>query len=181
MFKLLDRLLSIVDKRAEAGVRKTAQQYGRRSFLAKAGVVMIGSMAIPLLPFDRSLGGLAMAASGTDADDEHSCEYWRHCALDGNLCSASGGTLTSCPPGSEASKVAWVGTCRNPNDGKDYLVSYNDCCGKAKVESATFCFRSERERPGYRMGLHNDINWCMANANKGYHCTVSVVVGLADA
>ena len=27
MFKLLDRLLSIVDKRAEAGVRKTAQQY----------------------------------------------------------------------------------------------------------------------------------------------------------
>ncbi|HEM7588852.1 TPA: amine dehydrogenase, partial [Serratia marcescens] len=55
------------------------------------------------------------------------------------------------------------------------------CCGKAKVESATFCFRSERERPGYRMGLHNDINWCMANANKGYHCTVSVLVGLADA
>ena len=91
MFKLLDRLLSIVDKRAEAGVRKTAQQYGRRSFLAKAGVVMIGSMAIPLLPFDRSLGGLAMAASGTDADDEHSCEYWRHCAT----CSRPSSSSTS--------------------------------------------------------------------------------------
>jgi methylamine dehydrogenase light chain len=30
------------------------------------------------------------------------------------------------------------------------------------------------------MGLYNDINWCMANENTGYHCTVSVVVGLAE-
>lgn len=183
MSKFFDRLFTVIDKTAEAGARKTAMQTGRRSFLAKAGVVLAGTMAMPLLPFDRSLGGLAMAATGAggDVNDEYSCDYWRHCALDGNLCSTSGGTMTSCPPGSEASKVAWVGTCRNPNDGKDYLVSYNDCCGKASVASSTFCFRSERERPGYRMGLHNDINWCMANTNKGYHCTVSVVVGLADA
>lgn len=181
MSKLFDRLFNAIDKTAEAGVRQTAQRHGRRSFLAKAGMAVVGTMALPLLPFDRSLGGLAMAANAGDSDDKNSCEYWRHCALDGNLCSTSGGTLTSCPPGSEASKVAWVGTCRNPNDDKDYLVSYNDCCGRAQVASATFCFRSERERPGYRMGLHNDINWCMANTNKGYHCTVSVVVGMADA
>jgi methylamine dehydrogenase light chain len=181
MSKLLDRLFSAIDKRTEASARKTAQQFGRRSFLAKAGVFMAGAVVVPLLPFDRSLGGMAMAAAAEFSDDEGDCQYWRHCALDGSLCSASGGTLTSCPPGSEASKVAWVGTCRNPNDGKDYLVSYNDCCGKATVESATTCFRSDRERPGYRMGLHNDINWCMANTNKGYHCTVSVVVGQADA
>ena len=29
------------------------------------------------------------------------------------------------------------------------------------------------------MGLHNDVNWCMANANKGYHCTVAIVLGSA--
>ncbi|UXN73066.1 hypothetical protein N8D56_18875 [Devosia sp. A8/3-2] len=68
----------------------------------------------------------------------------------------------------------------NPNDEKDYLVSYNDCCGKATC-AGSFCFTSEGERPGYRMGLYNDINWCMANDSKGYHCTVAVLVGLADA
>jgi methylamine dehydrogenase light chain len=30
------------------------------------------------------------------------------------------------------------------------------------------------------MGLYNDINWCVANANKGYHCTVALVVGVAS-
>ena len=181
MSKLIDRLFAVLDKRAEATARKSAQQFGRRSFLAKAGVFMAGAAVVPLLPFDRSTG-LAMASGmGGDVNDEFDCQYWRHCALDGSLCSTSGGTMTTCPPGSEASKVAWVGTCRNPNDGKDYLVSYNDCCGRAQVESAKHCFRSDRERPGYRMGLHNDINWCMANTNKGYHCTVSMVVGIADA
>jgi len=181
MSKLLDRLFAVIDKRAEAGARKTAQKFGRRSFLAKAGVALAGAAVMPLLPFDRSLGGAAMAAGMDSVEDQNDCQYWRHCALDGSLCATSGGTMTSCPPGSEASKVSWVGTCRNPNDGKDYLVAYNDCCGKAAVESATTCFRSEGERPGYRMGLHNDINWCMANTQKGYHCTVSMVVGMADA
>ncbi len=100
--------------------------------------------------------------------------------MDGALCSDSGGSMTSCPPGSDASKVSWVGTCHNPEDGKDYLISYNDCCGKAKVHSATQCLNSKGERPGYRMGLHNDVNWCMANEQKGYHCTVALVVGVAD-
>ena len=179
MANLLDTLLNVIDKNSEKSVRNVAQQHGRRSFLAKASTLFAGAMLAPILPFDRSLGGAAMASD--IVTDENDCAYWKHCALDGNLCSTSGGSLTSCPPGSEASQVAWVGTCRNPNDGKDYLVSYNDCCGRASVPSATFCFRSEGERPGYRMGLHNDINWCMANTNKGYHCTVSVVVGLADA
>jgi hypothetical protein len=30
------------------------------------------------------------------------------------------------------------------------------------------------------MGIHNDINWCMANTQTMYHCTVSVLVGVAD-
>jgi hypothetical protein len=30
------------------------------------------------------------------------------------------------------------------------------------------------------MGSHNDVNWCMANKELSYHCTVSVIVGVAD-
>ncbi len=174
MSKFIDRLLGGLDKAVEKTARGTARNAGRRSFLSKAGMAMVGAAAAtPILPFDRRAN-----AAGADGGDE--CSYWRHCALDGNLCSTSGGSLTSCPPGSSASAVSWVGTCTNPEDGKDYLVSYNDCCGKPTVSSATFCYTSEGERPGYRMGLYNDINWCMANTDKGYHCTVSVVVGLAE-
>ena len=175
MTQLIDKLLNRLDRTVEAGARTSARTHGRRSFLTKAGGALVGVAVSPVLPFDRR----AHAATADAAED--ACEYWKHCALDGNLCSTSGGSLTSCPPGSEASAVSWVGTCRNPDDDKDYLVSYNDCCGKASVSSATFCYTSQGERPGYRMGLYNDINWCMANANTGYHCTVSAVVGLADA
>lgn len=168
----MEKLFRLLDKTMETGARRTARSFGRRSFLAKAGTMLAGVALVPVLPFDRR------AHASEAAPDE--CGYWRHCALDGNLCSTSGGSLTSCPPGSSASAVSWVGTCTNPEDGKDYLVSYNDCCGKPQVSSATFCFTSKGERPGYRMGLYNDVNWCMANENKGYHCTVSVVVGLAD-
>lgn len=173
MARFLDRLITAIDGTVERQTRAQARGYGRRSFMAKAGASLIGAAAMtPILPFDRR----AKAAEGGDANV---CSYWAHCALDGNLCSESGGSLTSCPPGSSASAVSWVGTCNNPEDGRDYLVSYNDCCGKPTVSSATFCYTSERERPGYRMGLYNDINWCMANEKVGYHCTVSVVVGVA--
>jgi len=74
--------------------------------------------------------------------------------------------------------VSWVGTCHNPLDGKDYLISYNDCCGKAACGKC-MCASAERERPGYQMFLHNDINWCMSNESSIFHCTTSVIVGLA--
>ncbi len=173
MATFFDHLVSALDTRVERHTRRQARSHGRRSFIAKAGAALFGAVvATPILPFDRR-------AHAAAAGDDEVCSYWAHCALDGNLCSESGGSLTSCPPGSSASAVAWVGTCNNPEDGRDYLVSYNDCCGKPTVSSATFCYRSEGERPGYRMGLYNDINWCMANEQVGYHCTVSVVVGVA--
>ncbi|WP_373020000.1 methylamine dehydrogenase light chain [Thiomicrorhabdus sp.] len=180
MKKLIDLLFSSLDKRTEDMSRKVAQTSGRRSFLAKAGAAMLGTAMLPVLPFDRNFGmAYAEEEEKADPNDQHSCDYWRYCAIDGTLCNECGGTLTSCPPGAEASKVSWVGTCHNPNDGKDYLVSYNDCCGKA-ICNGTECVISERERPGYRMGLHNDINWCMANSSQGYHCTVAILVGIAE-
>jgi methylamine dehydrogenase light chain len=32
----------------------------------------------------------------------------------------------------------------------------------------------------YRMSLNNDVNWCMANDNPNYHCSVSVILGVAE-
>jgi methylamine dehydrogenase light chain len=166
-----------LDRFTERRVRSAAQLTSRRSTLARLGTVLVGGALLPMLPFDRS-GGKAHAAMSPAEDPQH-CEYWRNCALDGFLCTCCGGTITACPPGTEASKVTWVGTCRNPKDGKDYLVSYNDCCGKTAC-GRCLCNFNERERPAYKMGVHNDINWCMANTQTMYHCTVSVIVGVGD-
>ncbi len=165
-----------MDAFAERRVRHSAQLSGRRSALARIGTWMVAGAALPMLPFDRS-GGAAHAAL-TTSNDPMACDYWRNCALDGFLCNCCGGSLTQCPPGSEVSKVTWVGTCQNPTDGKAYLVSYNDCCGKVAC-GRCLCNFNERERPAYRMGVHNDINWCMANTQTMYHCTVSAIVGTA--
>ena len=75
-------------------------------------------------------------------------------------------------------EITWIGTCRNPHDGSDYIVSYNDCCGKTTC-GRCFCNRNEREKPLYKLSLNNDINWCMANGNSNYHCSVSVLLGAA--
>jgi methylamine dehydrogenase light chain len=146
---------------------------------------MVGAAAIPLLPFDRS--GNASAAEDPkgkfkNTSDDQACDYWRYCALSGSLCTCCGGSVSSCPPGSEVSKVTWIGTCQNPDTGQAYLVSYNDCCGQSMCSQCR-CSNHQGDRPGYRLGLHSGVNWCMANmANGGnaYHCTVAALVGLAD-
>lgn len=178
----MDKFYEWLDRQTEKRVRKIAQHNGRRSFLAHVGGALIGGAMLPMLPFDRS-GRKAVGEAHADeaaADKIHdptACEYWRNCAIDGYLCSCCGGSITQCPPGSSISKVTWVGTCLNPDDNRHYLVSYNDCCGVSSCGNC-LCNNNERERPGYRMGVHNDINWCMANENGTYHCTVSVIVGV---
>lgn len=173
--------LKLLDRFTERSTRTVAQNTGRRGFLVGVSKLLVaGAFALPVLPFDRT----AQAAGHNDnkkkaAPTDTDCDYWRYCSVDGFLCSCCGGTMTTCPPGTTPSAVSWVGTCRNPADGRDYLVSYNDCCGKTTCGRCE-CNTNIRERPGYRMGVHNDINWCMANQSSLYHCTVSIIVGLEE-
>jgi methylamine dehydrogenase light chain len=173
MIRFTERLFGLIDSSTENGARLIAQRTGRRGVLSWIGTAAIGGVLLPILPFARA-GGTAQAAADT-TDTE--CEYWRYCALDGFLCSCCGGSVSQCPPGAVVSQITWVGTCQNPGDGKEYLISYNDCCGQASC-GRCMCNYNLRERPGYRMGVHNDINWCMANESSSYHCTVAAVVGL---
>ncbi len=76
------------------------------------------------------------------------------------------------------SLVTWLGTCRNPADGVDYVISYNDCCGK-DVCGQCFCQRNEGDKPVYYTHRSNDINWCMGSASQVYNSTVAIVVGVA--
>ena len=170
----------------ERKTREVAQMTSRRSALLKVGKVLIGAgVLFPILPFDRQpqaapSGGEKLHEGGKgDPNDDTSCEYWRYCALDGFLCTCCGGSITECPAGSEVSKVTWVGTCQNPNDGKNYLISYNDCCGVTAC-GRCMCNYNKGERPAYRMGVHNDVNWCMGNKVNAYHCTVAIALGVAE-
>jgi methylamine dehydrogenase light chain len=172
----LDRLL-------EDSSRTLARHSSRRCLLATLGQMLMGAALVPLLPVDRSARatepdvprGKARAAS----QDPAACEYWKYCAIDGYLCSCCGGSSSSCPPGTAPSPITWIGTCHNPADARDYIVSYNDCCGKTSCGNCV-CERNEREKPMYRPSRNNDLNWCMANADSNYHCSVSVILGVAD-
>lgn len=174
----MSSLLRFIDRLTERGVRQVAHRHGRRSLLTRLGVLIAGGPLLPMLPFDRSRQAGAAFAAGRHSDPSQ-CDYWRYCAVDGFLCSCCGGSATTCPPGTTISKVSWIGTCHNPADGKDYLVSYNDCCGKTSC-GRCFCNTNHGDRPGYRMGAHNDVNWCMADDSAVYHCTVSVIVGVPE-
>jgi len=167
-----------LDHLFEHSSRSLARRTSRRSLLASLGQLLTGAALLPLLPVDR--GARAWANDATPKPDSpESCEYWKYCAIDGFLCSCCGGTSSSCPPGTAPSPITWIGTCHNPGDGRDYIVSYNDCCGKTSCGNCE-CNRNEREKPTYRPSRNNDLNWCMANADSNYHCSVSIILGVAE-
>jgi methylamine dehydrogenase light chain len=176
-----------LDRLTEGSVRSVARRTSRRSLLAGIGTLIVGAASLPILPVARgSEPKVPPAAKGTgkpaaDPGDPATCEYWRHCAIDGFLCSCCGGTQSTCPPGTEMSAVTWIGTCHNPGDGKDYVISYNDCCGKATC-GRCFCNRNERDTPMFQPGQSNDYNWCAGSsaANIPYHCSTARIVGAAE-
>ena len=162
------------DSLVERLSRSLAKTTSRRSVIRKLGVLLVGAASLPLLPVAR--GQAVVKEEG----DPATCEYWRYCAIDGFLCACCGGSVTTCPPGTEPAPVTWVGTCRNASDGNDYIVSYNDCCGKSSC-GRCLCNRNEGDRPIYRPQQANDLNWCIGSkANIPYDCTVSRIVGVVE-
>jgi methylamine dehydrogenase light chain len=164
--------------------RSLARRTSRRGFLGRLGAALVGGAAVPLLPVSRAAAaGAREPAPGepdpsTSEGNSQACEYWRYCGIDGFLASCCGGTHRACPPGTEMSPVTWVGTCRNPEDGKDYVISYNDCCGKNPC-GRCFCQRNEGDKPVYYPSKANDINWCMGRAGVVYNSTTAIVLGVA--
>ncbi len=152
---------------------------GRRHLLSRMGRLLLaaaGVAALPTLPIARAAAQTpAPPEPEGDAGDPKSCEYWRHCAIDGFACDCCGGSASTCPPGSEMSPVTWLGTCHNPADDKHYVISYNDCCGKGLCGRCA-CNRNEGERPDYHWYRNNDINWCAGAKSQAYHCSVAIVV-----
>ncbi|MGH6691868.1 MAG: methylamine dehydrogenase light chain [Gammaproteobacteria bacterium] len=172
-----------IDRLVERAVRQLARRTSRRSFLTRVGTLLVGTAALPLLPVARALDRTPAPddakLAGELADPKH-CDYWRHCAIDGFLCACCGGSQNSCPPGTEMSPVTWIGTCRNPGDGKDYIISYNDCCGQTFCGRCR-CERTEGERPVYYTSRNNDLLWCFGTKSRAVTCSVAVVLGAADA
>lgn len=108
------------DEFFERQARAVAQKTSRRGALTKISRALVGTaFLLPVLPFARvaqAAHGAAPAAGDVKVDpkDDTQCEYWRYCSLDGFLCTCCGGSTTTCPPGSQASSVTWIGTCHNP-------------------------------------------------------------------
>ncbi len=170
-----------LDRILETSSRGLARRVSRRSWLASLGLLVVGGAAGPLLPIARAAGGAPSVAgdgSAPDSGDPLSCDYWRYCAIDGFLCGCCGGSEKACPPGTEMSPITWIGTCRNPVDDRNYVISYNDCCGRTACGHC-MCNRNEGDRPMYRPDKNNDINWCLGTSSSVYHCSTAVVIGLA--
>jgi methylamine dehydrogenase light chain len=77
------------------------------------------------------------------------------------------------------SPITWIGTCRNPADDRDYVVSYNDCCGSTLCMRCQ-CLRTEGEKPPYVLWKNNSLLWCFGTKSRAVHCSVSVVLGVAE-
>lgn len=167
--------MNFIDRFFEKKARSVAQTHGRRGFMKGVGAALVGASSIPLLPVARAADAPVLPQ---EVGDPSSCDYWRYCAVDGFLCDCCGGSYNTCPPGTEMSPITWIGTCRNPVDGRNYVISYNDCCGKTQCGTC-LCQRDEGDRPLYRSDKSNDVNWCLGATSSVYHCSTAIVVGVA--
>ncbi|MGA7540306.1 MAG: methylamine dehydrogenase (amicyanin) small subunit [Steroidobacteraceae bacterium] len=172
-----------VDDWGERLTRRLAGQISRRSALARLGALLVAAPAFPLLPVQRARA--ADASNSTDfsrqaqTHDDTACNYWRYCGIDGNLCSCCGGNVHSCPPGSQPSPTSWIGSCTHPADQRSYLIAYRDCCG-ASICNKCSCLNTDHAMPIYRPQANNHIIWCIGANTFEYHCSMAVLVGLAE-
>ncbi len=86
--------------------------------------------------------------------------------------------MNSCPPGTEMSPITWIGTCRNPADDRNYIVSYNDCCGGVPWGRCA-CQNNIGDRPVVRPQNNNEVTWCFGTQSQSYTCSVAIILGVA--
>jgi len=189
------------DKLTERTARTVARHTARRSFLGRLGLTLAGGAALPLLPIARGADqtntppevklrapekgypgvGPQPSLSPAEEGDPASCDYWRYCGLGGTLCACCGGSANACPPGTQMSSLGWVGTCHNPLDGKNYIISYNDCCGKPLC-GRCLCDRvakNPKNRPPVRPQSSGNFEWCLGMNEISFTCTTANVLGVA--
>ena len=173
-----------LDQVGEKLVRRLAGRTSRRSIISKLGMSLAAVPAFPLLPVSRASAQAADAPALTDVQkaaqtkDDTQCNYWRYCAISGSLCSCCGGTNSLCPPGTQPSLTSWVGTCRNPDDERLYIIAYRDCCGTSGCGRCR-CSIHDEAMPAYRPSGNNEIIWCFGTSSMQYHCSTGALVGLA--
>ena len=136
-----------LDAFSENSARALARRTSRRSVLAGLGSMLLGAGMVPLLPVARGAEtkpGGAAPRHGAPArrsrrpllrvlaalrDRRLSVRMLRRIAVD-------------VPARHRHVAITWIGTCHNPGDSKDYVISYNDCCGKGSC-GRCFCNRNE--------------------------------------
>lgn len=159
----------------ETGDKTQSSQQPRNSF---PGSVSSNSQASPS---SNGFPGVAPqpAANPAEAGDISACDYWRYCGIAGTLCACCGGGPATCPPGTEMSPMGWIGTCRNPVDGKSYIISYNDCCGKPNCTRCRCGPVNPNDKPQVRPQSSSGYLWCLGTSSASYTCSTAVVLGTA--
>jgi len=179
------------DRLTERALRGFASRTSRRNVFGILGGLLAGAATLPLLPVARGAEGASnsddpnsgqvppqYSGSPQDPGDRTKCDYWCYFAIDGSLFSCYGGSVTSCPPGTEMSPITWIGTCRNPADQRNYIISYNDCCGGVAWGRCA-CQNNQGDRPLVRPQTNNEITWCFGTKSQSYTCTVALILGVA--
>ncbi|CAI9084744.1 methylamine dehydrogenase [Candidatus Methylacidiphilum fumarolicum] len=172
-----------IDRLVEFWSRRLALRGSRRGFLTSLALFLGAACKLLPAPIERTQSQSTAPEEKElteKTNNESSCAYWRYCSIDGFLCSCCGGGVTACPPGTFPSPTHWVGSCRNPLDGKQYLISYRDCCGKGACGRCYCQQTNETEMPVYQINRNNDTIWCFGAPNMMYHCTGASILGLAQ-
>ena len=184
--------MKLFEQLTEQTARTVARHTSRRGFLGTLGTLLAGGASIPLLPVARAAAeaqadpdatypGVSPQASITpeETGDPSRCDYWRYCGIGGPLCACCGGSANACPPGAEMSPLGWIGTCRNPVDNKNYIISYNDCCGKPKCTRCLCAPHNAADKPVVRPQSSSNYRWCLGTKSNSFTCATAVVLGVA--
>jgi methylamine dehydrogenase light chain len=111
--------MKLLDTMAEESARALARRSSRRGLLGSLGALLVGAVALPLLPVargaepERKPAGNGPAGAPEGWDDPTSCNYWRHCGVDG-FCTCCGGTRSA----ARRNRSTSPGSTHNPADGR---------------------------------------------------------------